>query len=122
MNEFEHAVVATLRADAQEAAMSTDTAREAEVLHDRLDRIDHGTRVRRTWVGVVALAAAAAVAFAALALWPHLNRSAEPAAPSPSSSTSYTSAFFVDPFTATLPAWVADGRTRQVFQSSSYQY
>jgi len=124
MNELEHAVVATLRADAQEAAMSTDTTREAEVLHDRLDRIDHDTRVRRTALGVVALAAAVAVTFAALTLWPRLNGNAEPTTPSPAPTTSasYASAFFVDPFTATLPAWLLEGTAPRVYQSSSYQF
>ena len=122
MNEFERAVVATLRADAQEAAMNTDTFSEAETLDDRLDRIDHDSRVRRTVVGVVAIAAAAVLAIAAVALWPNLNRNAQPTTPAPAPSASYTSAFFVDPFTATLPAWLDDGRTRQVYRSSSYQY
>ena len=40
MNELEHAVTAVLRADAREAAMTTDTARESEKLHARLD--DYG--------------------------------------------------------------------------------
>jgi len=122
MNELEHAVIATLRADAQEAAMSTDTFREAETLDDRLDRIDHVTRVRRTVVGVVAIAAAAAVAVAAVALWPNLNRNAAPATTSPRPSASYTSSFFVDPFTATLPGWLLEGTAPRVYQSSSYQF
>jgi hypothetical protein len=102
--------------------MNTDTFSEAETLDDRLDRIDHDSRVRRTVVGVVAIAAAAVLAIAAVALWPNLNRNAQPATPAPAPSASYTSAFFVDPFTATLPAWLDDGRTRPVYRSSSYQY
>lgn len=58
MTELELAIVATLRADAQEAAMTTETPREHEILESRLDRIDQKARTRRiAWTAVAAAAA-----------------------------------------------------------------
>ena len=44
MNDLELAITATLRADAQEAAMSTDTTRESQKLQVRLDDADRTRR------------------------------------------------------------------------------
>lgn len=61
MSSFEDSVMATLRADADEAVRSTDTAAEWQALRDRLDAADRAI-TRRRWGGVAAIAAVAAAA------------------------------------------------------------
>jgi len=58
MNELETAITDLLQAQAQGAAMNTDTEHEAEILSSRLESVDrHAHRQRLIW-GVVAAAAA----------------------------------------------------------------
>jgi hypothetical protein len=107
MNELEHAIAATLRADAQEAAMTTDTARESQKLQDWLDGAERRKR-RNLWFGVIGAAAAAVVVLGAVGL---LRPSTEPPAPVTSSSTfDFTSTEFGLPFSADLPEWVTSYR------------
>lgn len=61
MSSFEDAVVATLRADADDASRSTDTSAEWQALRDRLDAADRAS-TRRRWGGLAAIAAVAAAA------------------------------------------------------------
>jgi hypothetical protein len=58
MNELDTAIAAALHAQAEGAAMTTDTPHEREVLESRLDRIDQQARSRRiVWTSVAAAAA-----------------------------------------------------------------
>lgn len=61
MSSFEDAVVATLRADADDASRSTDTAAEWQSLRVRLDSADRAS-TRKRWGGLAAIAAVAAAA------------------------------------------------------------
>jgi hypothetical protein len=66
MNQFEATLSAALRTEAQEAAMSTGTPQQYEVLSDRLDEIDAGRRRSRRTVLLIAAATAAVAAVAAV--------------------------------------------------------
>ena len=93
--------------------MTTDTAREFDRLHVRLDAIDR--RRRRIWVGaVVAVVAAAAVAVA-LAGVPRWLSAPEPVtSPSPSiKAATFGTSDFSHPFSLVLPAWVTQSRSVQ---------
>lgn len=61
MSSVEDAVVATLRADADDASRSADTAAAWQALRARLDSADRA-RTRRRWGGIAAIAAVAAAA------------------------------------------------------------
>jgi hypothetical protein len=63
MNQFEATLSAALRTEAQEAAMSTETPQQYEVLSNRLDEVD--AQRRRSRRGVLLIVAAAAVVVAA---------------------------------------------------------
>ena len=66
MNELEYAITATLRADAQEAAMATNTPAQQEILESRLDTVDQRSRRQRAvWATVAAVAAVVLVAVGA---------------------------------------------------------
>lgn len=66
MNDLEYAITATLRADAQEAAMSTNTPAQQEILESRLDTVDQRSRRQRAvWATVAAVAAVVLVAVGA---------------------------------------------------------
>jgi len=106
MNELEHAVTAVLRADAREAAMTTDTARESEKLHARLDDTDRARRRRTLFSALVAVAAVAVVVAGALVLTG--RGTAEHTATPPPSGTTHSDPYFAPPFTMTLPAWVVE--------------
>ncbi len=118
MTELESAIVATLRAEAEEAAMTTDTPDQFEILSDRLDDVDGADRRRRrSWAVVGAVAAAAAVAVAAVAV---LGRSAPPpAAPvEPATGPLFRATGFQPAFSANLPAWVAEVMTAPTEQTA----
>ena len=66
MNAFESTIVAALRDEAQEIAMSADLNEGRDILESRLDDVDRGRR-RRQIVGGLTVAAAADLS-AALAL------------------------------------------------------
>jgi hypothetical protein len=72
MNQFEATLSAALRTEAQEAAMSTGTPQQYEVLSSRLDEVDIERRRSRRTVLLVGAAAALVVA-AAVALGPSLT-------------------------------------------------
>jgi hypothetical protein len=103
MTELESAVVAALRAEAEEAAMSTDTPHEQKILDTRLDDLDRRTRNRRiVWTIVAAAAAVVVVAVGARALV-RAPQAAAPAAPPPL----FSSSTFGVPFTVeSLPSWL----------------
>lgn len=103
MTELEYAITSTLRADAQEAAMTTNTARESQKLDARLDALDRSHR-RRTWALVAAAAAAVVVAVVGVRALGGQS-SGEVIAPVPQVGKSYSTSSFVIPFTVTLPAW-----------------
>ena len=106
MNDLELAITATLRADAQEAAMSTDTSHEYELLEGRLDDVDHRRR-RRMWVGGVA-AAAAIVLLAVGARALGAGATVQPAGPGPSATPAprFTSSSFAPVTSLVLPEWI----------------
>jgi len=106
MNDLELAITATLRADAQEAAMSTDTSHEYELLEGRMDDLDRRHR-RRVWVGAVAAAAAIVlVAVGVRALGP--GGTPQPAGPGPSASPvpRFTSTAFTPVTSLVVPEWI----------------
>jgi hypothetical protein len=106
MTELEHAIAATLRADAQEAAMSTDTTRESEKLQVRLDDTDRSRRRRTTFSALVAVAAVAVVAAGAVVL---AGRAPTQQVVAPTAhGTTHHDPYFTPPFTMTLPAWVVE--------------
>jgi hypothetical protein len=106
MNDLELAITATLRADAQEAAMSTDTSHEYEVLEGRLDDLDHRRR-RRQWVGSIGAAAAVVLVVAGIRTL-GVGRATVPAGPSSSPAPRYISTSFVPPVSFAIPAWIRD--------------
>jgi hypothetical protein len=106
MNDLELAIAGTLRADAEEASMNTDTNQEYEVLAGRLDELDRHRR-RRVWVGAAAAAAAVVlIALSARAIGGDGDPS--PVGPSPSSSPAprFTSTGFVPATSLVLPTWI----------------
>lgn len=105
MNDLELAIASTLRADAEEASMKTDTNEEYEVLAGRLDHIDRRTRNRRiVWGAVAAAAAVAVIAVGARALQ---GPGVVQPAPPDSSRHLFTSKEFAVPFSVdSLPRWV----------------
>ena len=106
MNDLELAITATLRADAREAAMSTDTSHEYELLEGRMDDLDHQRR-RRMWVGGVA-AAAAIVLLAVGARALGAGGTVQPAGPGPSATPAprFTSSSFAPVTSLVLPEWI----------------
>jgi len=105
MNELETAITATLRAEAQGAAMSTDTPYEHEILESRLDVIDNETRQRRVlWGTVAAVAAAVLVVVGARAFFGGTDGNGHAVAPT---KHLYVSTGFGVPFTVdSLPSWL----------------
>ena len=105
MNELETAITDVLRAQAQGAAMSTDTPQEQEILESRLDTIDHETRRRRAvWGTVAAVAAAVLVIAGARAFFGGSNQGGVAVAPT---KPLYASTEFGVPFTVnSLPSWL----------------
>jgi hypothetical protein len=106
MNELDALISDTLRADAQEAAMATNTSQEREVLESRLDEVDRHSRNRRTFWGAVAVAAAVVV----IGVGVTMPRMDQHPTPSPGQAGSpkpvYTSTDFAVPFTlGSLPTW-----------------
>jgi hypothetical protein len=106
MTELETAITATLRADAQEAAMSTDTASESQKLKARLDDADRARRRRTTFTALVAAAAVVVVAAGAVVL---AGRGAggHTVVP-PAQGSTHSDRYFTPPFTMSLPAWVVE--------------
>jgi hypothetical protein len=105
MNKLETAITATLRAQAQGAAMSTDTPQEQEILQSRLDTIDKQARTRRViWGTVAAVAAAVLVVAGARAFFGSSNQDGNVVAPRKAlfSSTEFGVPFTVD----SLPSWL----------------
>jgi len=106
MNDLELAISATLRADAQEAAMSTDTSHEYEVLEGRMDDLDR-IRRRRMWIGAVAAAAALILGAAGIRML-GVGGTAPPAGPGPSASPAprFTSTAFTPVTSLVVPEWI----------------
>jgi hypothetical protein len=103
MTELETALVAALHAEAQEAAMTTDTPHEQQILESRLDELDRRTRTRRVVWTVVAVAAAVAVVAVGARALVKPPQAAAPAAPPPL----FSSSGFGLPFTVeSLPSWL----------------
>lgn len=109
MTELETAIAATLRAEAEEAAMTTDTAREHDKLDARLDAADRSRRVR-TWVVAGAAAVALVVAVVGVRAL-SANQDASPVQPSPSTSAlptvPYSTASLTPAMSLSLPPWTA---------------
>lgn len=107
MTALESAIVATLRAEAEEAAMTTDSPGEFEVLSSRLDDLDDlQRRRRRTWL--VAAAAAAVLAVVAVVVLRPTSAPVAPAQPDAGSGIVFRSLVFDRPFSLRLPAWFAE--------------
>jgi hypothetical protein len=105
MNELESAIVATLQADAQEAAMSTNTPEQQEILDSRLDTLDRRTHSRRLVWGSVAAAAAVVLVVAGVRAVGGPG-SGEGTVVSPVRPL-FSSTSFGVPFTVqTLPSWL----------------
>jgi hypothetical protein len=106
MNDLELAISAALQAQAQGAAMKTDTPHEQDVLESRLDELDRHTRNRRIVWGAVA--AVAAVALVVVALGARAYQGATPApGPVASAKPLFASTVFGVPFTVqSLPNWL----------------
>lgn len=104
MNDLELAITASLRVDAEEASMKTDTNQEYEVLEGRLDEVDRHRR-RRVWAGVTA--AAAAVVLIALAVRA-LGGTPAPHPAGPTPAPRFTSTEFSPTTSLVLPAWIQD--------------
>lgn len=107
MTSIESAIVATLRADADDASRSTDTAAEARLLDDRLDAVDR-SRNRLRWGGLAAVAAlaAAAVVVAAVSIG-RPTAEVPPAGPSSTPSEWSDSAEILGRPVLDVPAWAA---------------
>jgi hypothetical protein len=108
MNDLELAISATLRADAQEAAMSTDTSHEYELLEGRMDDLDRRHR-RRLWVGGIAAAAAVVLVVVGVrAIGVGVDGATPPAGPGPSSSPTprFTSTAFTPATSLVVPEWI----------------
>jgi hypothetical protein len=104
MTDLEVAISASLQAQAQGAAMTTDSQHEQEILESRLNDIDRRTRTRRiVWGTIAAAAAAVVVAIGARTL-------SATTAPPPASSPAprYTSTSFVPTVSFELPQWIRD--------------
>jgi hypothetical protein len=107
MTTLESAIAATLRAEAEEAAMTTDTPTEFEVLSSRLDDLDASQRRRRrTWL--VAAAAAVVLAVVAAVVLRPTSAPVAPAQPDAGSGIVFRSLVFDRPFSLRLPAWYAE--------------
>jgi hypothetical protein len=103
MTELETAITATLRAEAQGAAMSTDTPHEQEILESRLDLLDRQTKTRRVmWGAVAAVAAVVLVAVGARAFRGPDNAVVVAPTPPLFASTSFGVPFTVE----SLPSWL----------------
>ena len=87
MNRLESALLAALRAEAEDAAQSVDATRAAAQVDARLDRVDRGRR-RRVWVTVAAVGTTAAVVTAIVLAGRQLNQAAPepPTGPAPSAT------------------------------------
>ena len=117
MNDLELAITATLRADAQEAAMSTDTSHEYQLLEGRMDDLD-ARRRRRVWVVAVAAAAAAVlVVFGLRALSPVSD--AHPVAPTPPPVARYSTVQLVPTTSFTIPAAIKGAKSILSTESTS---
>lgn len=107
MTGLETAIAATLRAEAEEAAMTTDTHSEFEILTSRLDELDDGQRRRRRLWMVAAAAAAVLAVVAVMALRP-TSVPVAPAQPDAGGGMVFRSLVFDRPFSLRLPAWYAE--------------
>jgi len=106
MNELETAITATLQAEAEGAAMTTDTTHEHEILNDRLDDVDRHRR-RITWVGAIAAAAAIVLVIVGVRTL-GTSHIPEPVSPSPSSVPRHVTTAFRPTVSLVVPAWVRD--------------
>ena len=109
MTELETAIVATLRAEAEGAAMTTDTTHEHDILENRLDHVDQRRR-RVTWLGAVAAAVTIVLVVVGARAFTS-SRTPEPVAPSPSASAPrHVTTAFRPTVSMVLPPWVATGK------------
>lgn len=102
MNELETAITATFQAEAEGAAMTTDTTHEHEILSDRLDDVDRHRR-RITWVGAIAAAAAIVPVVVGVRTF-GTSRTPEPVSPSPSSAARHVTTTFRPTVSLVVPA------------------
>jgi hypothetical protein len=100
MNPIQAQLRDVLRAEAREAAMSTQTQHEFEVLTSRLEALDRRSRTQRIILAAVA-AVAALLAGAALVSFLRAPQVAPVVPPEPD----FTSTSFGVPFSVDLPAW-----------------
>ena len=110
MNYFELVLVAALRAEAEEIAMSIDSHRAADELESRLDDADR-SRHRTYWVAAAVVILIVTGVAALTGSWPKQDASVLPGqgTPSPAAShVSYTSAIFVVPFYVSMPTWLSE--------------
>jgi hypothetical protein len=107
MNQLEIAITDSLRAQAQGAAMATDTPHEQEILESRLDVIDHQTHTRRIIWGTVAAVAAAVLIVVGARTFLGSTTSQQDTVGPPAPKHLYTSEGFAVPFTVdSLPSWL----------------
>jgi hypothetical protein len=111
MNDLDLAIVATLRAEAREAEMRTDTPRQYELLTSRLDDVDR-SRTRTRWLAVAAavlvaggLAWAVSGAQQAQTLPPATTPSVSPSAGAGPDGMRYYAVDMDPDMRLTLPAW-----------------
>lgn len=119
MNDLDRAIVATLRAEAREAEMRTDTPLQYEELSSRLDDVDR-SRTRTRW-----LAAAAAVAAVGLGAWllsgfGHVT-SAPPVTPGPATSSPSVAPILADAFNRQWTTTVSLADFRAALVGTAYE-
>jgi hypothetical protein len=105
MNELDIAITSVLRADAQEASMATDTARESEKLRIRLDELEQSHR-RRAFVWSAVAAAAAVVMVVAGGFLLAGREDGQQPAVTPVPAGAHSDPYFSPTFTMSLPEWI----------------
>lgn len=113
MNDLDALIRDTLRADAQEASVKTDTPQELHELTARLDHVDRRRRTTRVWAGLAAVAAVV-IAVAVVVSGAFRSQTSVPpvGTPSPSASTKattydITTSTLTPQVAASLPVWAA---------------
>lgn len=109
MTDLDSAVIATLRAEAREAGMRTNSREQYEELSDRLDAVDR-THARSRWLLAVGVAATLVVAMVVVGRPAPSGPLVGSEPPSPAESQSgmrYTATNLEPDATVTLPGWTA---------------
>lgn len=121
MNDLDTAIAAALRVQAQEAAMSTDTPQEQQILESRLDELDRRSQRRSRRITWGALAAAAAVLLLVVVGVRFAKAPGDDGVAVAPKPPLFTSSSFAVPFTVeSLPRWLTTQTLEPTSESAEW--